>query len=61
MELVILLTVAAAIVWVLAARELVFANKSVGMTIFWILMAGAIVALLFEVVGGGPPSDVPPG
>ncbi|HSM45867.1 MAG TPA: hypothetical protein VK969_12700 [Acidimicrobiia bacterium] len=61
MELVILLTVAAAIVWVLAARGLVFPNKSVGMTIFWILMVGAIVALLFEVIGGGPPSEVQPG
>ncbi|HSM45610.1 MAG TPA: hypothetical protein VK969_11395 [Acidimicrobiia bacterium] len=61
MELVVLLTVAAAIVWVLAARGLIFPAKSVGMTIFWILMAGAVVALLFEVIGGGPPSDVPPG
>jgi hypothetical protein len=43
------------------ARGLVFPNKSVGMTIFWSLMAGVIVALLFEVIGGGPPSEVPPG
>ncbi len=61
MEVVILLTVIAAVVWVLTSRGLVFPSQSVGMTIFWILMIGAIVALLFEVIGGGPPSDVPPG
>lgn len=55
MELVVLLTITAAVVWVLTSRGILFTNSSIGMTIFWILMAGAVIGFLLELAGGGPP------
>ncbi|MEX2323767.1 MAG: hypothetical protein WEA29_08380 [Acidimicrobiia bacterium] len=60
MDLVIILAVLAAIVWVLMQRGGTI-PRSTGLTIFWILVVGAAVALLLHLVGGGPPDRVPPG
>lgn len=60
MDVVIILGVAAAIVWVLSQRGTTM-PRSTGRTIFWILIIGAAVALVFHLAGGGPPDRVPPG
>lgn len=59
MELAIILAIAAAIIWVLTTRSDTI-PRTTGMPIFWILVIAAAVALLFELIGGGPPSDIPP-
>lgn len=60
MDLVIVLGVLAAIVWVLSQRGSTI-PRSTGLTIFWILVIGAAIALVFHLAGGGPPDRVPPG
>lgn len=59
MDLAILLAVAAAVVWVLATKSDTL-SRSIGIPIFWILVIAAVVALLIELIGGGPPAQVPP-
>lgn len=59
MELAIILAVAAAIVWVLTTRSGTI-PATTGTPIFWILAVAAVVALIFHLIGGGPPGEVPP-